>query len=294
MTDWEDREVDASTDGPDGHDLIGVPYETMDRSSGMRWPLVGGALAFIAVVTILLYGFLSGVGDIPETIQGDVREEELPPLPETEAVEKNVPEAPELPSLEASDGFVRKLLTVLSSQPGLASYFLSDDLIRKVVVTIVNVAEGDPPMRHFRDLGPEEPFNVVRHGAGLYVDPLSYKRYDSLTNGFASLDAEKVADLYRTVEPLIHEAYEELGYPDKSFGNVLTKAFAVLNDTPLVETPAEVYAVSVNYAYSDPRLESLTPAQQQLLRMGPANVRKIQAKLKDIAKALAQSEEPVS
>ena len=78
MIDWEDREVDRSADE---HDLIGVPYETIDRSSGMRWPLVGGALAFVAVVAILLYGFLSGVGDVPETIRGDVREETLPPLP---------------------------------------------------------------------------------------------------------------------------------------------------------------------------------------------------------------------
>ena len=51
--------------------------------------------------------------------------------------------------------------------------------------------------------------------------------------------------------------------------------------------------MSVNYAYSDPRLESLTPAQKQLLRMGPANVRKIQARLRGIANALAQPEPPV-
>ncbi len=293
MIDWEDREVDRSADESGEHDLIGVPYETIDRSSGMRWPLVGGALAFVAVVAILLYGFLSGVGDVPETIRGDVREETLPPLPATEAAEENLPEAPELPSLGESDGFVRELLTALSSHAGLAAYFLSDDLIRKGVVVIANIAEGDPPARHFRDLRPEEPFDVVRRGARLYVDPLSYRRYDVLADGFASLDAEGITDLYRTVEPLVHEAYEELGYLDEPFGNVLTKAFAVLLDTPVVETPAEVYAVSVNYAYSDPRLESLTPAQKQLLRMGPANVRKIQARLRGIANALAQPEPPV-
>lgn len=296
MTDWEDREVDTSADEPGEngeHDLIGVPYETIDRTSGMRWPLVGGALAFVAVVAILLYGFLSGVGDVPETIQGDVREETLPPLPATEAPGETESEAPELPLLGESDGFVRELLTALSSHAGLASYFLSNDLIRKGVVVIVNVAEGDPPARHFRDLRPEEPFDVVRRGARLYVDPLSYRRYDVLADGFASLDAEGIADLYRTVEPLVHEAYEELGYLDEPFANVLAKAFAVLLDTPVVETPAEVYAVSVNYAYSDPRLQSLTPAQKQLLRMGPANVRKIQAKLRDIANALAQPEPPV-
>ena len=40
------------------------------------------------------------------------------------------------------------------------------------------------------------------------------------------------------------------------------------------------------WAYDDERLESLTPAQKQLLRMGPRNVRIIKGKLHDIALAL--------
>ena len=42
----------------------------------------------------------------------------------------------------------------------------------------------------------------------------------------------------------------------------------------------------IGYAYVDPRLESLSAAQKQLLRMGPENVRTIQAKLREIALAL--------
>ena len=40
------------------------------------------------------------------------------------------------------------------------------------------------------------------------------------------------------------------------------------------------------YAYADPRLEGLSPAQKQLLRMGPENVKAIQAKLREIAAVL--------
>ena len=40
------------------------------------------------------------------------------------------------------------------------------------------------------------------------------------------------------------------------------------------------------YAYDDERLESLTRAQKQLLRMGPRNVRIIKEKLRAIALAL--------
>jgi hypothetical protein len=288
MTDWDEREIDASTDDDDELELIGVPYDSIERSGGMKWPLVGGALALMAVVAILLYGFLSGVSEVPQTIRGDVSEktepETLAPVPAEEP--EPAADAPELPKLQESDGFVRELLTALSSHAGLASYFLSDDLIRKGVVVVVNVAEGDPPARHFRDLAPEEPFGVVRRGARLYVDPLSYRRYDPLAAGFASLDPEGVADLYRTVKPLVDEAYDELGYLDEPFDTVLAKAFRVLLDTPVRESPPEVYAESVNYAYTDPSLQSLTPAQKQLLRMGPKNVRKIQAELTKIAQAL--------
>ncbi len=41
------------------------------------------------------------------------------------------------------------------------------------------------------------------------------------------------------------------------------------------------------YEYADRTLEALTPAQKQLLRMGPANVARIQAKLREFQAALA-------
>jgi hypothetical protein len=45
----------------------------------------------------------------------------------------------------------------------------------------------------------------------------------------------------------------------------------------------------IGYAYADPRLEGLSPPQKQLLRMGPENVKAIQAKLREIASFLQLS-----
>jgi len=42
-------------------------------------------------------------------------------------------------------------------------------------------------------------------------------------------------------------------------------------------------AHSVAWDYADPRLQSLTGAQRQFLRMGPRNMRIVQAKLREIA-----------
>ena len=44
-----------------------------------------------------------------------------------------------------------------------------------------------------------------------------------------------------------------------------------------------VETVSVNYTYSEQWIEDLPPVQRQLLRMGPDNVQRIQAKLREIA-----------
>jgi hypothetical protein len=42
----------------------------------------------------------------------------------------------------------------------------------------------------------------------------------------------------------------------------------------------------ITWRYEDPGLEDLSPAQKQLLRMGPANVRRVQRQLRALAQAL--------
>jgi len=39
----------------------------------------------------------------------------------------------------------------------------------------------------------------------------------------------------------------------------------------------------VAYEYADPRIQSLSSVQRQFLRMGPRNVKLVQAKLREIA-----------
>ena len=57
--------------------------------------------------------------------------------------------------------------------------------------------------------------------------------------------------------------------------------------TPVVADPIGVRPEGgTGYAFTDPALEALTPAQKQLLRTGSANVQKTQASLRAIALAL--------
>ena len=58
-----------------------------------------------------------------------------------------------------------------------------------------------------------------------------------------------------------------------------------LLETPVIDGSIALESKSVAYEFADPRLQSLS-AQRQFLRMGPRNMRLIQAKLREIAPVL--------
>ena len=68
-----------------------------------------------------------------------------------------------------------------------------------------------------------------------------------------------------------------------TFEDVLTQAITQLLSVPVTDGPVALRPVGIGYGYADARLEGLTAAQKQLLRMGPENVRKVQSKLREIA-----------
>jgi hypothetical protein len=192
----------------------------------------------------------------------------------------------ELPPLDLSDPLVRELLSGLSSRPELAAWLATDGLIRNVVASVDAVANGTTPSTQLRRLAPGRPFSVEARGEDFVIDARSYERYDGIADTVASLDADGLARAYSTLRPRLQEAYRELGYPDGNFDDAVQRAIARLLNTPMPEREVSVQPAPVLYQFTDQRLERLTPAQKQLLRMGPRNVRLIQAKLRDIAHAL--------
>jgi hypothetical protein len=207
--------------------------------------------------------------------------------PETVPVPQAVPqEQIEIPALNNSDGLVRELVGKLSSHPRLAAWLITEDLIRRFTAVVSNIAEGVSPVAHLGFLDPEEEFTVVRRSGAIYIDPRSYERYDAAADVFCSLDARGSAELYWTLKSLIQEAYEELGYPDRDFDGALSEAFDQLLETPVVRGDVELYPRIVTYQLASPQLERLPPARKHFLRMGPRNVERIQAKLREMKRAL--------
>jgi Protein of unknown function (DUF3014) len=192
----------------------------------------------------------------------------------------------DLPPLDASDALVRELAAQLSSNPRVAAWLATDGLIRSFTVIFTNIAEGRTPAVHLRMFRPSESFQVTQAADGFHVDPRSYHRYDALTAAAASIDPAGAARLYSMLKPRIEEAYQELGAPQGSFDRALEHAIVMLLQTPIVDEAVRVQPHGVVYVFADPALEALTPAQKQLLRAGPANVRTIQSSLRAVALAL--------
>jgi hypothetical protein len=195
------------------------------------------------------------------------------------------PAAIDVPPLDGSDDLVRRLVSALSSHARVAAWLATTNLIRTFTVAVENIANGATPARHLRVLRPAGPFRVVEDGEALHIDPRSYDRYNGLADAVASIDAGAAATLYSTLKPRIEEAYRELGRED-GFDAALGRAIAALVSTPTAGADVPLVHKGALNAFADPRLEGLTAAQKQLLRMGPRNVRLIQGKLREIAAAL--------
>jgi hypothetical protein len=191
---------------------------------------------------------------------------------------ENIP----LPPLDETDALVRELVSRLSKHPRVAAWLATDQLIRNFTVVVVNIADGRTPAAHLRKLAPAGSFQVIDRGA-VQVDPRTFGRYDGHAAAVASIDARGAARLYATLRPRIDDAYKELGSPHGDFDRTLERAIDRLLKTPTVGESVRLEPAGALFKFSDPALESLSPPQKQLLRMGPANVRIIQAKLREIA-----------
>ena len=187
-----------------------------------------------------------------------------------------------LPPLDASDAVVRELVRTVSANPDLVVRLVTDGLIRCAAAAVDNVAEGVSPAQHFPSAAPARSFSVDGSDADPVIAPASFHRYDALAAAVASLDAAGVARLYRRLEPLFDQAYQDLGYPGRRFRDTLAKAIRSLLAVPVPPARIEVVAGTRSYRFRDPDLEGLTAAQKLLVRMGPDNVRRIQAKLREI------------
>lgn len=239
--------------------------------------------AVVAVIVLLLvaavYFFYIMPSKQGENIESETAEEsqsELGSEPEEEIEPIDV-------DLADSDALVRKLVGGISSNPTLARWLTNEFLIRKFVTAVDLISKGDSPRRPLDFVEIVGDFRVIESGDRVSINPSSYERYDRFAGVVSSLDAKGCVTLYRQLQKPIRQAYDEMGYPDEDFDSTLRKAIMMLLETPVVSNEIYLDKDVMTYMMENPELEELNAAQKHLLRMGPDNMKAIQAKLTEIS-----------
>ncbi len=189
-------------------------------------------------------------------------------------------------TLSTSDVAVRQLVAGLSKNPKLMAWLAHEDLVRRFVASVYNIAHGKSPRAHLGFLRPKDPFRAKKQGGELVTDPRSYRRYDLEAEVFSSIDTRGAVEALEQLQPLTDQAFHEIARPGESFRQTLYDAITQLLRTPEVAPDAPLEEKVVTYRYVNPQLEALSDAQRHLLRMGPKNVRRIKVKLRELALAL--------
>jgi hypothetical protein len=242
-------------------------------------------ILLVAVVVVVYYFFIRDKAKEALPVQ-EVVEEQFVPVQSDESVVDAETATPLEVELDQSDEVLRGLAGGLSPHQSLESWLKSQDLIRRFVAAVDNIANGLSPRSQIDFFAPKGEFRVIRRNNQYYVDSRGYSRYNLVADVFVSLDVNKTIELYRRAKPLFQEAYAELGYPDQDFDDTLAEAIVELLKVPVVQGDMLLERKVISYAIADPGLENLSEAQKYLLRMGPENIRKIQSMLRELGTAL--------
>lgn len=233
---------------------------------------------------------------------------EAPPAAAEPAAEAPAPDYPPpqaseplaaLPALADSDALVQQALTTLLGAERARQWLLADGLLRRFVATVDNLARAQAPAR----LWPVHPsagrFTVTpaADGQGEVIAPANAARYAGFVALLEAVPPQAALQLYAQLYPLLQTAYEELGFPGRSFNN---RVIEVIDHLLAMPEPAGPLAVRltpvagdvpslrpwVRYEFADPALEQRSSGQKWLLRMGVEPSRRVKTVLRALRAGL--------
>ena len=217
---------------------------------------------------------------------------ELPPAPDIPdsrpeptagAWSEATPVAVEV-SLTNSDQELREMLEPAGASMHVTKVLQADDLILRTAGLIDGFSQGLIPPKVLPLTPPREKFKPRTIDGETYVDPASYQRFNSYTNGITAVNADLLVAAFHRYRSLIEQAYEEFGYSAEDMDNALIRSLDYVLATPEPAEPIALTRKEAVFQFSDPELEQLPPLQKQLLRMGPEN----SARIKQWAEELRQ------
>ncbi|MCB1042945.1 MAG: DUF3014 domain-containing protein [Acidobacteria bacterium] len=210
------------------------------------------------------------------------------PLLPTEAETEPEPTWPDfvLPTLDESDAEMKQAWSQLTQPPLQDRVKGIQHLLRRFVTTSDLVSRDKNPFKQIFAFRPAGEFRVTERGDRLFVAIENYERFEPLVSAMQEVDMAKASQLYHHIEPLLQQAYGELGNPDGTWEQTLLQAIDRILNADVPETPPEVIGSSGVYIYKDPQLEALPPIHKLLIRMGKDNANRCKDTLRAFRDAI--------
>lgn len=180
-----------------------------------------------------------------------------------------------LPPLDEADSFVKQKLQALSWKAGLSSLFVSEEMIRRFVVQVDNIAQGRLVPEQALFTGLQQDFKVKQDGQQYQLDAANYQRYQRYLELLESAPKAEVVALFQQLYPLLQQAYLELGYPEAQFRDRVQQAIQVLLAAPEIADEPGLTLDSVQYSFADAEIEQLPMAHKQMVRLGLKNQQRL-------------------
>jgi hypothetical protein len=178
-------------------------------------------------------------------------------------------------------------VATLIGTPRFEALFVPEDFVRKLVATVDSLARDDVAARMNPAKSPGGSFVAAGEGDAMVLGAANFARYATWVELVDSLDADTTAALYKRLYPQFQKAYEDLGHPEGYFNDRVVEVIDHLLSAPAAPATIALAQPSVYYVFADPALEAESAGRKLLLRMGPGNAARVQAKLKEIRERIA-------
>jgi len=200
-------------------------------------------------------------------------------------------------SREAPIGFQGALIDLFGDR-AVAAYFRPDDFAHRFAATVDNLGRSAAPAGMWPMVPASGRFATNRDASGREtISDENASRYAPYVVLLERVDLRGLVQDYVDLYPDIQHAYEALGYPNGYFNDRLVDVLDQLISAPVPAAPLHVHLPSVAgsvqptrpwllYEFDDPSLASLSAGQKLLLRIGPANERRVQARLVELRRLL--------
>lgn len=192
----------------------------------------------------------------------------------------------ELLKLENSDESFQT--GIKRTSENLKEWFLTKNVINKFIIIVNDLSQNQMLYKHRTFIKPPGKIVVKMDSKGLYLAKQSYSRFNPLANAIEAIDVQTGLDLYIVFKPLFEKVYKEFSYPAQyRLDDIFMKAAANVIEAPIVTNRIALVKHTISYKYADKKLESLNDVEKLMIRMGPENTKKIQAKLRKLVEGVA-------